>query len=78
MSIISCLFGGIGSIYVEEGLYAYLGIDEVDLRFSNSDDYFREPLIRKKTRAQQMMRFSSFIGALIAFTTTDYYLMNLN
>jgi hypothetical protein len=73
LSTLSLLFGffsGIGSVYLDEGLYSYIGVEERNLKFSNADDYFAHPMIKVKDCAIRVIRFSSFIGALIAYLVT--------
>lgn len=74
MSMIFGFLAGVGTIFVEEGLYAYLGVDEKQLSFSNADKYFEEDMIKMKGVTQSAMRFSSFLGTLIAFLVSPRFL----
>ena len=64
-------FAGMGTVWLEQGYLAYLGFDEMlipmNVDGSCADIYFGNPLYKIRLHGEQLIRFSQFIGALLAF-----------
>jgi hypothetical protein len=53
----SGLFSGIGSVYVEEGLYSYFGFEDTKLEFENVDQYLASEMWITRDLIAHAMRF---------------------
>ena len=53
----SGLFSGIGSVYVEEGLYSYFGFEDTKLEFENVDQYLASDMWKTRDLIAHAMRF---------------------
>ncbi len=49
--IVSYFFAGIGTIFIEEGFYSYLGADLNEVKFNDADDLFASKHFKIKIRA---------------------------
>jgi hypothetical protein len=73
-------FAGIGTVYLEQGFFFYMGYDDMlipmDDSYKNADDFFGHPIYKIRWHCEQLIRFCSFLGALIAYQITPGFTTN--